>query len=308
MYGTLFPNAASAPTPQQTTLPGLSAAYGNMPSLPPVTRLPNILRRAATTAISLPARIGRRAPNAGFVLGLGGFVVAGAFFLHAPEAPNPPARQPILAPVPHPQPETQPAPYNGNFAITTPVPPSIPATAFVAPKLRLRIENKASEDLRALQARLRTFGLSTAAPSGQLDEPTRKSLNLVAIITGMDAHDATAADAALQHAETRAADMLWLLGIFPFGDRLPSWLLASLDAGDVDTLSNAFTRHADSGQSIFSVPLKAHGLIVHARLFPSSDTRCFDFSALFERGTLQHHVISRACRDSAARWAMAARK
>jgi hypothetical protein len=238
-------------------------------------------------------------------------VLAGALFVHSPEPPIA-EPQPSIPAVPYPQPEPQPAPYNGNFAITTPVPPSIPATAFVAPKLRLQIESKASEGLRALQARLRTFGLLSAAPNGQLDDATRKGLNLVGVITGMDAHDVAAADAALKQAETRAADMFWLLGVFPFGDRLPSWLLASLDAADIETLSNAFTRHADSGQTIFSVPLKVHGLIVHARLFPAAPSatgdRCFDFSALFERGSLQHHVISRACRDNAARWAMAARK
>lgn len=190
------------------------------------------------------------------------------------------------------------------------MPASIPATAFVAPKLRLQIESEASETLRTLQARLRTFGLLSAEPTGHLDDATRKSLGLVDLITGVDAHDAATGNAALQRAETRAAEMLWLLGVFPFGDRLPSWLLASLDADDVQTLSDAYARHADSGQSIFSVPLKAHGLIVRARLFPGTSNtagnRCYDFSALFERGPLQHHVISRACREGTAGWAMAA--
>lgn len=190
------------------------------------------------------------------------------------------------------------------------MPASIPATAFVTPKLRLQIQSEASDALRTLQARLRTFGLLSAEPNGHLDDATRKGLGLVGLITGVDAHDAASGDAALQRAETRATEMLWLLGVFPFGDRLPSWLLASLDPADVQTLSDAYARHADNGKSIFSVPLKAHGLIVRARLFPAAPNaagnRCHDFSALFERGPLQHHVISRACRDDAAGWAMAA--
>jgi hypothetical protein len=236
-------------------------------------------------------------------------VAAFAVLFHRPAAPPPEARKPVVPAQPSAHPTT-PAPYNGNFAILPAAPQSIPNDAFSRAALTAPVEPAADDRTRSLQEDLKRFGLYGGAINGLLDAPTRKSLRVITDITGMQAGDADAASRAMRAAEERAEGNLWMLGVFPFGSSLPSWLLASLDTADAETLQQAFTRHFISGRKIFSVLLKAPGLIVRARLFPRQDsnehTSCYAFSALFERGDLQHHVISRACRDGAAHWAMAA--
>lgn len=209
------------------------------------------------------------------------------------------------------QPASRPdaaAPYNGNFGAMPPVRQSIPREAFTTAPLRAPLsEHHPANDLSELQVSLKTFGLLSDPASGILDKATRKSFRMLAMVSGMPANDPASARAALRTSEQRAERMLWILGTFPFGKTLPSWLLASLEPSDANSLSQAFNLHADTLQHTFSVPLKASGLIVRAQLFPDDRTpRCYAFSALFERGPLQHHVISRACRDAANKWAMAA--
>jgi hypothetical protein len=252
-----------------------------------------------------------------------------AAFLHTPQPPTPnPVSQFAVEPVPlsaaHPKPPARPAeaaatdrsppaPYNGNFAANT-IADKIPPQAFNSARRIKQLDTAASDDIRALQQGLKAFGLFTDPLTGVLDRPTQKSLRLLTVLTGMPATDAQTGTAALTSAQTRADHMLWILGLFPFGNSLPSWLLASLDTDDAGTLFAAFSLHADSGKPVFSVPLTAPGLIVRAHLFPdtpgnATTLTCYGFSALFERGPFRHHVISRACRDpDTVHWAMAARE
>lgn len=247
-----------------------------------------------------------RGTNIGLVLVAAGVLGCGWLFLRTP------ATEPVVN-TPHPtariQPQTPaPAPYNGNFAILPELPTDIPRTAFATTNFNLSAKPATSSGVRSLQIALQRFGIYKGAPTGTLDAVTKASLRLVSSITGTPADTVESGQQALQSAQSRAEENLWMLGVFPLGKTLPSWLLASLDTDDLQTLQDAFSKNLDADGGIFTVRLKTRRLIVHARLFPASTTYappgCRAFSALFELDTLQHHVIARACRGSDAHWAM----
>lgn len=200
------------------------------------------------------------------------------------------------------------APYNGNFGAAPAVQDNFGTDAFNdAPRRSDGDYGPFGSDISGLQTALKKFGLLREPANGKLDEATRAALRTLALITGMPTASTASANAALNTAEDRAARMLWILNVFPFGTSLPSWLLASLDNSDISRITRAFNTRAAHGTPVFSVRTPA-GLVVHGRLVPDdTDQNCFGYSALFERGSLQHHVISRACRISADQWATAER-
>lgn len=286
-------------------------------SLSVFSKFPAALWKHTRASASKPAAL-RRLPDAfGFIVAGVPVLIIAAIFIHTGPRPHrlPPAAPAITPPAPATtRPSPASTPYNGNFDASAPISVTIPNRAFVTSPLHAPIaESDNPGAIRKLQEDLKAFGLfPNAAITGVIDRPTKTSLRQLAMLTRSPTGDVTAASAALRSAQEHAEQMLWILGDFPFGKTLPSWLLASLDARDPDTLASAFSLHANDSPAIFSVELAAPAFIVRGRLFPDTASstqgrQCYGFSALFERPPLQHHVISRACRErDGGHWSMAA--
>lgn len=288
--------AVHPPASSTKTKPGKPGA-----TAPPRSSLPIFLRKKTRQAVSQSVSTLRKSITPGATIVMLGIVGAALLFslhgrtVHFPPPPPPSAAPaPVPAPAPAPAKPKTPAP-KAEKAKRPPPPATPPPPAAVS-----------NPSIVALQQGLKQLGLFDDAPNGTIDKQTNVSLFFLGQITGRTIETEDDGMAAIRAAENRAASMLWVLGKFPFGHSLPGWLLASLTPRDPQTLTNAFNDNAASRTHVFKVDLQANLLTVHGRLIPTAAPHCYDFTALFDRLIKQHHVISRACRNSDGQWTMAA--
>lgn len=161
---------------------------------------------------------------------------------------------------------------------------------------------------RELQTKMKTFGVYAGPVTGTFDPPTLKAMRVTASIMSNSTDPVTAtpdagnARAIIDALQQQADAMLYMVDLFPFAGRAPSWVLALFDDAVLKSVAGQVAQALNTGRyGAHAIDGGRSGIAIVAMIRPDPASGgtpdCRAYHLTFSKAGMHFAVTARACRN-----------